>query len=472
VAAIAVAGALVVLLPWPVALLGAGDRGAAWGFGYAAVLELSDALRFQTGPDGAGAAGWMLLLAAGLAVLVTTGPRLAWVARGWMLALVGFALAWLPSVIAPDAAVPAPEGLLVPAALGVALAVGLGVGALRTDLHSFHFGWRQVAAVAVPLVLVVPVLGFVADTFDGRWRAPATDWNQALSWMESERAGGFRVLWVGDPAVLPLAPTVGDDGTGYGITRDGPGGSLDLWPAPGGEAAGIVGDAVELARDNRTNRLGHLLAPMGVRYVALPPRSGADGGAVARPTPELERGLADQLDLSRLESDGGLVLYENDVWVPTPSVLPDADLARLRPDAGDPTREALTSDLATARPVRDGKPAPPGAVLQAESYSSEWAARVTGRGAPRGGSEEARALRHAEAFGWANGYELRARGPVAFAFEGQWRRNVVAASQVALWLALAWFWARTTGPVTRWRKARRAPRGPTGEARSAGSPGS
>jgi GT2 family glycosyltransferase len=441
-------GALLLLAPWPLALLRSGERSAAWGLGFPANLDLSDVLRFHTGPAGAGAGGWTLLLAAALAVLVTTGPRLAWAARAWVLALVGFGLVWLPTVIAHDAPVPAPEGLLVPAALGIALAVGLGVGAFRTDLHRFQLGWRQIAAIAVPVVLVLPALGFAADALDGRWHAPSTDWNTALSWMDSEQTeGGFRVLWVGDPDVLPIDATVGDDGIGYGITRGGPGGVLDLWPAPGGAAAGLVGDAVTDTRDGLTNRLGHLLAPMGVRYVALPPGAGASGGERAEPTPALTRGLADQLDLSRLESEGGLVLYENDAWAPTPSVLPGASIDVLRPDAKDPSRAALRSDLSGARPVRSDTPVRPGAVLLAEAFSSAWEAESGDR-----------TLDHVEAFGWSNGFEQRAPGSIGFRFTAQWQRDLVAVAQILLWLALAAFWLRSTPFGIRVRRARLARR--------------
>ncbi|MGZ8733678.1 MAG: glycosyltransferase [Acidimicrobiia bacterium] len=442
-------GALVLLLPWPLALLRSGERSAAWGLGFPATLDLSQVLRFHTGPAGAGAGGWALLLAAALAVLVTTGPRLAWAARAWVLALVGFGLAWLPTVLARGAPVPAPEGLLVPAALGIALAVGLGVGAFRTDLHHFQLGWRQIAAVAVPIVLVLPALGFAADALDGRWHAPSTDWNTALSWMDSEQTeGGFRVLWVGDPDVLPIdATVVSGYGIGYGITRGGPGGVLDLWPAPGGAAAGLVGEAVTDTRNGLTNRLGHLLAPMGVRYVALPPGSGANGGVRADPTPPLTRGLADQLDLSRLESEGGLVLYENDAWAPTPSVLPGEPIDVLRPDAADPSRAALRSDLVGAHPVRSDAPTRAGAVLLSEAYSSSWTARSGDR-----------SLNHVEAFGWSNGFEQHDRGSIGFRFTAQWQRNLVAVVQVGVWLAFAVFWVRSTAVGTRVRRARRARR--------------
>ena len=447
-AVIGACGALVVLLPWPLALLRGGERSAAWGLGFPATLDLSEVLRFHTGPAGAGAGGWTLLLAAALALLVTTGPRLAWAARAWILALVGFGLAWLPTVIAHDAPVPAPEGLLVPAALGIALAVGLGVGAFRTDLHHFQLGWRQIAAVAVPVVLVLPALGFAADALDGRWHAPSTDWHTALSWMDGEQsAGGFRVLWVGDPDVLPVDATVSNDGIGYGITRGGPGGALDLWPAPGGAAAVLVGDAVADAHDGLTNRLGHLLAPMGVRYVALPPGSGASGGTSARPTPRLARGLADQLDLSRLESEGGLVLYENDAWAPTPSVLRGASIDVLHPGAPDPSRAALRSDLSGAHPVQSDTKTRAGAVLLSEAYSSAWEARSGDR-----------SLDHVDAFGWANGFEQRADDTIGFRFTAQWQRDLVALAQVLVWAALAAFWIRSTTFGRRVRAARRARR--------------
>ena len=39
----------------------------------------------------------------------------------------------------------------------------------------------------------------------------------------SPAKGEFRMLWVGDPDVLPLDPVVLDDGTGYTLTRNGPG---------------------------------------------------------------------------------------------------------------------------------------------------------------------------------------------------------------------------------------------------------
>ena len=167
---------------------------------------------------------------------------------------------------------------------------------------------------------------------------------------------------------------------------------------------------------------------------------GASGGSVASPTPDLTRGLADQLDLSRLESEGGLVLYENDAWAPTPSVLRGAPIRALHPDATDPSLAALRSDLAGVRPVRGDTPARAGAVLLSEAHSPSWEA-----------TSGDRSLDHVAAFGWANGFEQRAAGSVSFRFTAQWQRNLVAFAQVVLWLALAVFWLRDTAAGLRLR---------------------
>ena len=134
---------------------------------------------------------------------------------------------------------------------------------------------------------------------------PDGDWPEALAFLQSERdSGGFRVLWVGDPTVLPLDPFVAGDGTGYTLTRNGPGDARELWRAPSERADGLVGDAIELASDGRTDRLGHLVAPMGVRYVAMPIRAGP-GASPQAPPPRLPAALASQLDLARLEAPRG-----------------------------------------------------------------------------------------------------------------------------------------------------------------------
>jgi hypothetical protein len=87
----------------------------------------------------------------------------------------------------------------------LAVAAGLGVSALLDDMRRAHFGWRQVAAVAAAVGIALPVLALAADTASGRWHLPADDWPTAMSWMSDvPTPGGFRVLWLGGPSVLPV----------------------------------------------------------------------------------------------------------------------------------------------------------------------------------------------------------------------------------------------------------------------------
>ncbi|MGH9032789.1 MAG: glycosyltransferase family 2 protein, partial [Acidimicrobiia bacterium] len=435
VAAVASVGALVLLFPWPLELPGA-DR-AAMGFAFRPELGLAEVLRFQSGPSGAAWTGWGLLAAAVLALALATGRRLAWAGRAWMMALAGFAAVWLPARFAPDSSVLAPEAGLSLAALGIALAVGLGAAALLDgELRRYGFGWRQPVVAIAGLGVVLAVVGFAADSADGRWHAPSRDWDQALGFLRAERAdGSFRVLWVGDPTVLPLDPFVTADGVGYVLTRDGPGDGLELYRAPAGDADRIVGESVDLVGEQQTNRLGHLVAPMGVRYIAVPNRSGPRAETVAFPPAAVTSGLDDQTDLLRLGTDPGIALYENTAWAATRALVDDEAASDLPLDSRDPLRAALRTELADAEPlsgaVTDSSPTGPGTVLWSEAYDTEWEARASGE-----------TLEQVEPFGLTNGYVLPERGSVSIRYEGQMRRYVELAMGAALWVifAVVWWW--------------------------------
>ena len=92
---------MVLLFPWPLAYAHADVDQAALGFAFRPDLDLSQILRFDTGPSGAGWAMWGLVVAAAVPLFVATGDRLAWTARGWMLALVGWAIVWVPARFFP-----------------------------------------------------------------------------------------------------------------------------------------------------------------------------------------------------------------------------------------------------------------------------------------------------------------------------------------------------------------------------------
>lgn len=449
VVATLIAGAL--LLPWSASLFGSGDDAAVAGFTFRPDLDLADVLRFHSGPSGAGWASWGLLAAAALALLFGRGERFTWATRAWVLALIGWALVWLPSRFAPEVSVPAPEAGLMLAALGIAVAAGVGVSTFIEDVRRLGFGLRQATAALAAAGFFVGALGFAVDAGDGRWGGPDADWTDTLAFLDEERdSGGFRVLWVGDPSVLPLDPFVASDGTGYTLTRNGPGDAVELWRAPAHDADDLVGDALGLVSARRTERLGHLVAPMNVRYVALPSRSGP-GAADVAPSERLAVTLDDQIDLARLESPPGLLLYENTAWIPTPGTVRPADTRRVPLGSRNPTAAALRADIVGVRPVRgpasDTAPTGPGLVLWSESHDEDWSASARGRD-----------LRHVEPFGWANGFDLPARSSISIRYEGQGRRYVLIGVQAALWVVALAIVARTgTGrPPARRARARRS----------------
>jgi GT2 family glycosyltransferase len=432
VAIAAVLTTAVLLLPWPLAYLHTGADRAALGLAFRPDLDLSQVLRFQTGPSGAGWAMWGLVVAAAVPLFVATGDRLAWTARAWLLALAGWAVVWVPARFFPGTSVLAPEAGLTVAALGLALALGIGVSVLVDGIHDFKFGWRQPLVIVGGVAILLPILAFTADAADGRWHAPERDWSNSLAFTESLTAKGeFRMLWVGNPTVLPLDPVVLPDGAGYTLTRNGSGDLTQQWRAPERSADHAVDHAIELAEAGRTNRLGRLLAPMGVRYVLLPNIQGTGGGAVAPPPVRLRDALGQQLDLARLRSGSGLVLYENTAYVPIRAVVTGAAAASVATGRVNPARAALDADLADAQPVA-GDPVPAGRVLWGEAYNSDWQATRSGS-----------TLRHQQTFGWANGFVLPTPGAVAIADSAQWQRWAWIALSTLIWLVVAIRWWRT-----------------------------
>jgi GT2 family glycosyltransferase len=416
--------AAVLLLPWPLAYLRAGNRASALGFAFAPRDALSPLLRFATGPNGDTVLGWGFVGAALLVLLLAAGPRLAWAIRMWAVALVSFALAWLPGRWFPDGSVPAVEGVLVPAALALALVVGLGIAAFSRDVRRQHFGWRQLVAGLGAVALVGCALAFTADAGGGRWHTPDRGWNDTLSWMHGEASTGrYRVLWIGRPRVLPVDPFRSGD-LAYGVTDDGPGDERDALPPPDGGATARLAGAVGQLVEDRSDRVGRLLAPMAVRYVVVPERSSPGSGRRAPAPLTLRDSLADQIDFVRLESGPDLILYENRAWIPQQAVVTRGEVPVRAPSELD-----APVDPGSVAVLPEGATAPAGTVLWSEAYSGAWEAQAAGGTLP-----------HRRAFGWANAYRLDRRSEVSFSFADQWMRYPAVLLQVALIVGAFLLW--------------------------------
>lgn len=447
---VSVAAGFVLTLPWSATVVasptavGGPSLSSADRLGWAAVL------RFHTGPYGSGAWEWLVLVAAALALVLGRGWRLAWASRLWAVALVCFGVAWAASRGAL-ANLPA-DVVLAPAAAALASAVALGAASFEIDLPGYRFGWRQGAAAAGAVCLALASVPFVAASASGRWDMPSASPSSALSLLPRPQAGGYRVLWVGVPDALPLASRRLEPGFGYATTSGTVPSLTDEFPTGSPGASPVLAGDLIAAQDQLTTRLGHLLAPAGVRYIVVANHTGPTGSG-SRPVavPEaLLAGLETQTDLAPLDvGDSHYQVYENSAWAPVRSLLPSGAVGvALSEAAGSSTtrtyqaeRPLQQTDLNAAKGVLGSGPgaatgtiasgaAPSGSVAYAGySFSKGWSLDLQGATVtPR------------RAFGWAMAFELPAlrssTTTVALRYATPWGLRVLQVGQLVV-IALA-----------------------------------
>ena len=214
-----------------------------------------------------------------VALAVARAWRLTWAARAAGLIVVFLGLAVLQDRDALPFAVPDVGVLLVPVALGLALSAASAVAAFSDDVAGRTFGWRQplgllsIAAVIVglfPSVLtitrrvLVPAPGQHARAGRGRARRPTAD------------GGDYRVLYLGDPRLIPFPSVDLGDGVAMALVD---GGTSDLrrrWPVADQPADEELEAVIESISSSSTRRGGRLLAPFDVRYIVVPLVDGVD----------------------------------------------------------------------------------------------------------------------------------------------------------------------------------------------------
>jgi len=437
--------AFVLLLPWSVALAVPGGWSTVAGVGRlpGRAPGLGALLRFQVGPVGAGVLGWALLAVAALPLLVGRGWRFAWAVRFWAVALTGVGLAWAGARGWLPVRLQDPDLLLAPAAAALAGSVAMGALASQVDLRGYRFSWRQIAPLAGGLALVAAVLPVLTAAADGTWHLTSDEVAHSVGWMPPlAQDGSFRVLWIGDPEVLPLDgwPLPGEKGVAYATSRNGPPDVSDLWPGPPSASTDAMGDALRVARQGGTARLGRLLAPMGVRYIVVPKQLLTAGH---RPEeldvpPALTRALGSQLDLRLLPSDPFLDVYENVSWAAVRSLIPDAAAAGLAADAkSGADLGGSQAVLNGGGPVRfKGSLPNPGTLLLAETPSGRWQLTAGGKGAAR-----------TEAFGVANAFAAALPGAAKLRYRTPLYRWPMAIVPFLLWaLAASALWRTRARP--------------------------
>ncbi len=397
-------------------------------------------LRFDLGPVGGSALSWLLPAAALLAVLVGSGPRLAWAARLWTVAALAFGLGFAVDRGWTGSFAPTVGVVLVPAAVAVAAGVGLGVAAFETDLVGLRFGWRQLAATLLVAAAAVGTLPAVAEVGNGSFGLPASGYGQALQFVSARPGTSSRVLWLGDPAALPVGSWTISPGLAYATTNGGPptAGDVDAPAAPG--PAAQLDEAVQLAREGRTVHLGRLLAPAAVRYVVvvedLAPTVAGVGGAVADPPPpDLVPALDQQDDLRQVPGGNGFVVYDNTAAIPERAARSGGPVRAVRAVSGPAAGLAVPTpaDLAGWRPALGSSsssgyrgPVHPGTVYAAMAPAGAFHLSVRGAPAPA-----------AAAFSWAAQFRVARGGQATLSLAAVPWGGIGGGLEVVLWVLVA-----------------------------------
>ena len=312
-------GVAVFLAPMTVDVALAGRR-AFEVFGLArgpwSAPSLAMLARGADGGFGASWWGWLLPGAAVIGLLLTRGDRRVIAGKMATIATLALVLAslvarhWL-GAFAPDIDV-----ILTLYAIAIAALVGLGVAALESDLRQAGFGWRQSAAALFVVAIVISAIPLLGDFASGRFNLPVTSVAESMSAAEPVSAGGYRILWLGDPSVLPIAGWSVAPGLAAATSTNGlPGGST-LFAPPDSGTSDVLLEDINLALLGRTVHLGSLLAQAGVATVVVmnaptPDYAGAQD-VPTRPVPAaLDATLARQTDLALQLQSRSVTIYAN-----------------------------------------------------------------------------------------------------------------------------------------------------------------
>lgn len=300
--------------------------------------HLLELIQFAPGGPGASILGLALPLAAMAGLAIARPNMLGFALRGWLLALALIGLVWATAHGWIPVDLPAAEILMAPAAVGLALAVTTGVRAIELDEAERPSLALRFGQAATWVALAAGGLAGLQMTFPGNWDAPPQSYaafttflsaQPATEGAEMDEGEPSRVLWIGDPSVVPVDVTESDGGVAYAVTDGGLPEVWGRWSAgPVGRTAGI-GEQLDLARAGQTVRLGRLLAPYGISIVIVVEQLAPAPyeGPRVPPSSGVVRSLSQQLDLERIPGFPDLIVFRNRSAAGIAAQLPTAEAA-------------------------------------------------------------------------------------------------------------------------------------------------
>lgn len=369
------------------------------------------------------------------AIAITRAWRLTWSIRAGFL-VAGFgALMILGERGTLDTALPPTPMLAVPVALGLALGSAAIAGGFGADVLGRAIGWRQPVAIVANVAIVAGLIPATISIADGAWYTPETPMPRLLASQlpEDDAGGDYRVLYVGDPRVLPVPARTYREGIAYAVVDAGALDFTDRFLTARSRGDDAVERALDLVADGSTLRAGRILAPLGIRFVVIPKTDGVVS-TVSDPLP-LADGLLgafeNQLDIGSIYGPPSLEIYANQAWFPVGAQLDQAGAAASRLAGEENLARADLSEMPpTVVGADDGEPVAvgpvvPGALHLAIPFDERIQLRVDDVPvAPRSG------------FGVTTAFDLPSGGTATIGYESDAARGWWRASQTLLWIAV------------------------------------
>jgi hypothetical protein len=395
-------GLAILLLPMSVDTLLAG-RSSLGVFGLAqsswTAPSFGALVRGADGTFGGGWGGWLLPAFAVIAVLLSRGSRRILAVRFLSVATVALVLSTLVDHHLSGPFAPDTDVLLVVVMVAVAALVGTGVSSLENDLKESNFGWRQVLAAGASLALVAAIIPFGAEVSSGRFNLPTTSSAESLSNLSPYAYGGYRVLWLANPSVLPLAGWAVEPGLAAATSTNGLPSGASLFAPPNAGTSGVLLQSLNQTVSGQTVRLGQLLAPAGISLIVVmnssAPSLGGSQASIDRTVPaNVVPALNNQTDLSLVLQTASMHVYTNSAFHgiialrqaafgPIPSgatASSSSSISNLTPILGNATQSGTASY---------------GQVLVGEAPASAFALNQDGNPTPR-----------KVVFGWVGAYSV------------------------------------------------------------------
>lgn len=389
--------------------------------------NLSSVMRFDSGRLGGGFLGWALPMAGIIPLLLARGSRWVWAVRGLTMYLTSVAAVWALGNGWMPLSVPRPEVLYVVGAVGLAVSAAMGVAAIERDLRTYKFGWRQLAPVTAVAAVALALLPPTGAAFDGAWRMPDQEFNQIFAQQPTDTPD--RVLWIGHDDVLAVGGREFGDELTAGATSSLVVSFSDRWAGTPQPADELINEALLLAIEGGTSRLGRLLAPFAIAEIVVVERvAPAPAKGILKPvSPNLLAALSEQLDLAQIEVSPGLVRYRNEASMSVAAVLDGGTVSGVSLRSFASGREALTSSSLAAdsssRTEFSGPVAAGQEIYLSVPATTQWDVTVEGQRAVR-----------ADALGWASTFEPRISGIAEISHRTESRHRILMGGQALLWV--------------------------------------